>query len=743
MQMPSDVLPGTPPRGTQSSKDASFSCSWPGCGRMYRKREHLQRHERSHARDFKYECPICKKRFVRRDVMTRHRALHETRPRKLRKVACVSCVSLKTRCDRQPGARCSRCVASGWECILRNNEGNQENEPTPNHHDGLEDANQSSLMANLAQPVIGSALDLAPVSFEPLYGLATDPSDSFFGWDIGEVESENVDFLDMSPLNWFRSANEAPEDITEPPSTSRTVELSSSSSLIRDEQPSDTPWPHVYRPTEIDNQLNLLPVDQHTATIFQDTNLDCIDESTRQAIITLVNTTNNHNWPVVDVALLPSTRTLSTCINLYFRHFHDTLPILPYNGLRTPNTPPPILLLAMAAIGAMYSRDKYGGLAIALNELVRRVIIYTREKDQRAMFDLRFAQASLLQSVFGLFCGSRMLYQHAEISRGSLVTAARRMHLLRPSLSFVKELQKNGNEFSEEELKKAQADDEERRNLGWGIYLYDMQISALLNVAPLLSVGEINVPLPSGDEAGRGHQPSALDMNLGQDGPNFREVLESLLLKGKLSQPLSSFGLSIVAYTLYRYGESIARKASRLIVRRLCTDAAVFDSVLPASRPPRENPYRLAFPPTFRFNPQQLLDQLSASCHSLPNKPNTLILSVTALSHLGHIQFTWPNFLQNIKVAAGKSGTDESKADAREWVRARIEEDPVITRGSDNSAASDWIQHGGEIAFQGLGSMSELTISKVLSIFIERLESMSWGIAQRFKHVLLSLQREE
>lgn len=85
-------------------------------------------------------------------------------------------------------------------------------------------------------------VDLTPVSFEPLYGLATDPSESFFGWDVGEIESENVDFLDMSPLNWFRSANEAPEGITEPPSTSRTVELSSSSSLIRDAQPSDTPW---------------------------------------------------------------------------------------------------------------------------------------------------------------------------------------------------------------------------------------------------------------------------------------------------------------------------------------------------------------------------------------------------------------------------------------------------------------------------------------------------------------------
>lgn len=186
--------------------------------------------------------------------------------------------------------------------------------------------------------------------------------------------------------------------------------------------------------------------------------------------MSLVNTTNNHNWPVVDVALLPSTRTLSLCINLYFRHFHDTLPILRRIDLRTDETPP-ILLLAMAAIGAMYSRDKYGGLAIALNELARRVIIYTREHDQRAMFDTTLAQASLLQSIFGLFCGSRMLYQHAEISRGSLVTAARRMHLLRPSLSFVKELQRREGEFSEEELQKAQADDDERRNLGWGIYV--------------------------------------------------------------------------------------------------------------------------------------------------------------------------------------------------------------------------------------------------------------------------------
>lgn len=79
-------------------------------------------------------------------------------------------------------------------------------------------------------------------------------------------------------------------------------------------------------------------------------------------------------------------------------------------------------------------------------------------------------------------------------------------------------------------------------------------------------------------------------------------------------------------------------------------------------------------------NPQELLDQLSACCHSLSCMPNSLIVSVSALSHLAHIQFTWPAFLDNIKIAAGKSGTDESKNHARSWLSSRIEEDPAGAR---------------------------------------------------------------
>ena len=44
--------------------------------------------------------------------------------------------------------------------------------------------------------------------------------------------------------------------------------------------------------------------------------------------------------------------------------------------------------------------------------------------------------------------------------------------------------------------------------------------------------------------------------------------------------------------------------------------------------------------------------------------------------------------------------------------------------------------------FQGLSDLSDLTSSKVLSLFSERLESMPWGLSQRFKHVLTGLERE-
>lgn len=79
-------------------------------------------------------------------------------------------------------------------------------------------------------------------------------------------------------------------------------------------------------------------------------------------------------------------------------------------------------------------------------------------------------------------------------------------------------------------------------------------------------------------------------------------------------------------------------------------------------------------------NPQEILDQLSVCFHFLSYTPTALLVSVSALSHLGRIQFTWPGFLDKVKIAAGKSGTEESKLNARAWLASRISDDVICAR---------------------------------------------------------------
>ncbi|KIM99147.1 hypothetical protein OIDMADRAFT_56312 [Oidiodendron maius Zn] len=759
------------------------------------------------------------------DVMSRHTAIHDQASvilKKPRKVSCNSCATLKVRCNGYPGSTCARCLASKQACVYRNTEQilqrnhspllSSTNQISVNHANShatfnipasssriaLSDPPNTTYMTlndnpGVLPPLQDSIDDFSNLPLESLYGFVMDSSENYFGWDIGDTELDHMKSLNSHAPN-TPPENSLSSEFTyslDPPTQTRSRGRDTAALLsfpsppdTRDSQPADSPWPHVYKPSTEDSNIDLPSVSQKQRPTLYDGRLDRVEDSMRDAMLSLVGISHKPHWPDIDVTAFPSTQTLTVCINLYFRHFHDTLPILRRPTFRVADAAP-VLLLAMAAIGAMYSRDGLSGLAIAMNELARRAIAYMRENNRQAMFDTSIVQAWLLQSIFGLFCGSRMLYQHAEISRGGLVTAARRMHLLRPSLTFVEELQRRKETATPEELRKACADDEERRRLGWGIYLYDMQISCLLNISPQFSIGEVNMPLPTDEEiwnapASTTHFESEL---LQSNSSNFRHIMSGLLTNGKLPQPLNPFGYSLIAHTLYRQ----------------CTDACENDKFLSLHLTSTAHPYRLAFPSSFNHNPQILLDQLSDSCNTVSCMPNSLIVSVSALSHLGHVQFTWPGFLENIKIAAGKSGTEASKGEARSWLSSRILDDPVNARAilvhagqltsllarftfdtpsesvwmfdaaltfwaivkfgvgiggssdssrettvtwSDSDEVYSWIENGGRVTFQGIGDLSQLSVPKILGIFIERLDNMPWGIAQRFKHVLVNIREE-
>lgn len=82
-------------------------------------------------------------------------------------------------------------------------------------------------------------------------------------------------------------------------------------------------------------------------------------------------------WVTPDLSNFPSTNELTSCVNLYLANFAAWLPIIdcPRGTFRIDKAAP-IVLKAVAAIGAVYARDDLQALAAPLAELVRRDVLF-------------------------------------------------------------------------------------------------------------------------------------------------------------------------------------------------------------------------------------------------------------------------------------------------------------------------------------------------------------------------------
>ncbi len=104
-----------------------FDC--PYCGDPFTRREHMERHIRSHTQERPFICSICSKTFARKDLLTRHSKNHtksksnnscptsSLEPRC--KAACKNCAKLKQRCTHsQSELQCDNCIKKNIECII-------------------------------------------------------------------------------------------------------------------------------------------------------------------------------------------------------------------------------------------------------------------------------------------------------------------------------------------------------------------------------------------------------------------------------------------------------------------------------------------------------------------------------------------------------------------------------------------------------------------------------------------------
>ncbi|KAI0518159.1 hypothetical protein F5B22DRAFT_599909 [Xylaria bambusicola] len=112
-----------PPSGSMALTKR-FECEVPGCGKVFRRKEHLTRHLKSHDTQLQYACHICGRRYARSDVLKRHVEFHPQYYKPKREfIACTRCRESKTKCDEEHPCRpCSRrdleCVRLGRSKII-------------------------------------------------------------------------------------------------------------------------------------------------------------------------------------------------------------------------------------------------------------------------------------------------------------------------------------------------------------------------------------------------------------------------------------------------------------------------------------------------------------------------------------------------------------------------------------------------------------------------------------------------
>ncbi|KAJ9093753.1 hypothetical protein QFC20_007060 [Naganishia adeliensis] len=686
--------------------------------------------------------------------------------------------------------------------------------------------------------VSGSPLDVYGMDFD--MGLYHD----VFGWGLGAADVQQtgeagwaLDMLDLSALNnpmEFVAGRTGAgaglagfvaglEGTLEQPSRMNEARLDPE--LVQSGRPSgrttrqgtatpgngeeETPWPHVFRPAAVplERPLSLpyaiqIPTDS-SDSFFSAPQQPHISSSLHASILRLVKMCHGMSpWREPDYTHFPSTAVLSHCVGLYFIHFHPILPIIrpkAYMDDQGAYHAKPgkagaaqtrdeayltLLTLTVAAIGAAYAEDRMKPLGGYLMELARRTGSYLQLSDPRSIFSIPYIQSRLLVAVGGYADGSRERYLMSEVSKGLLVTASRRLQLLRhrPARSRLarhratdthpsarpplpKEVRAEWREWR---------DEEERLRLGWAIFIFDSQAAAFLNVPAAFSLNEIQVRLPDTEEMWNMSNASMWDeanrsrkSSTGNKGASsFGAILSNMIRQGRLQERVSEFGKWILAHSLYR----------------LC-DAANMQNILMGYIEPVHPPLSDSFARPGQRNPFILLGQLVNSWQSDVSfaRPSPFFASSNALRHYSNIRFILPTYLDHVQQAAGKISVCSSKEASRQWLKDQPTESVLrLHRGNPSSCSTvrchcgqsygsrpevlqlsasspgstimrsgsrtteyleRWITDGGPLKIQGMSY--NMTPDNVLTDFVTRLQDSPWGLSFLYAAVLNNLRLKE
>ncbi|KAJ5698025.1 hypothetical protein N7462_000030 [Penicillium macrosclerotiorum] len=194
----------------------------------------------------------------------------------------------------------------------------------------------------------------------------------------------------------------------------------------------------------------------------------------------------------------PSTELLDGLIQQYFEFQSHSLDSFIHGPTFRPNTEHASILAALASAAAVRSTiPTIRKLGYALLEIVRLYMPVKYERDNSTTRDLRSSQTYALTIDIGIWSGNRRKTEIAESFSQPLMTMIRRALRFRRTFyttivplaeDTVEVLERKWHEWIEQESFK---------RLVYHCFLHDSQTAVTLNINPLISYAELELPLPS------------------------------------------------------------------------------------------------------------------------------------------------------------------------------------------------------------------------------------------------------
>ncbi|KAJ5756922.1 uncharacterized protein N7511_007104 [Penicillium nucicola] len=223
-----------------------------------------------------------------------------------------------------------------------------------------------------------------------------------------------------------------------------------------------------------------------------------LTSSSRDLILSLVLEVSREASLSRIVKSFPSTDLLDGLIQQYFELQKHTVQTFIHMPTFQTNAEDPGVLAGLAAAGAVLSPvPTIRKLGYALNEMVRLHLPGKYERDNTFTRDLRTSQIYAITIDIGIWSGNRRKTEIAESFAQPLITMLRRgLRFRRSVYTNIVPLAEDAGPVLEEKWH-AWVEQESYKRLVYHLFMHDSQTAMSLNVNPIISYADMELPLPA------------------------------------------------------------------------------------------------------------------------------------------------------------------------------------------------------------------------------------------------------